>query len=510
MFKNTRFLFLMVMIICTFSVGKDAVFAASISGYEQESNDVQSDATTIQVNKVYVGNSAHGEDADWYKFVVPEDSKGYFQVRLKPDVNADLDALGNGWEYGIYKADDGAELWFEDNIYCEWLTTPFPFDSGVYYVKVAPSFVFSWTNQTYNLSVEYITSDNWETEYNDSMASADVMKLNTTYYGNDMFVSDVDWYKVTLPKAGKINYIFGPDSNTDVTNIGDGWQLRVYREDMSDAISGADRVKGKVVSSNLYWDAGTYYFQVMDDWAVDGTRKNVYNLRVNYTVGGNYESEFNNSMTTADKVSTGVEYTGNLYYDWPGPDCDYYVFTPRYTGTITMDFSRVITNAVGNGFNIRVIDRDNEVLSELKYVKNATASIKNVSVKKGRKYYILIQNQTTFSPIEAVDYCFKITESKAFNKSTVSGLTAKSKSKKKVTLRWKKLNGACGYKLYRSTKKKSGYTCIKTIKKGKTITFTDRKVKSKKIYYYKVRAYTKSGDKRTYSKYSTVKKVKVK
>ena len=64
------------------------------------------------------------------------------------------------------------------------------------------------------------------------------------------------------------------------------------------------------------------------------------------------------------------------------------------------------------------------------------------------------------------------------------------KSGKTLKVSWKKVAGASGYVVYRSNKKTSGYKAVKTIKKGKTVSYSDKKVKRGKTYYYKVRAYT--------------------
>lgn len=55
---------------------------------------------------------------------------------------------------------------------------------------------------------------------------------------------------------------------------------------------------------------------------------------------------------------------------------------------------------------------------------------------------------------------------------------------KKVTLSWKKAKGAEKYAIYRSTRKDSGYKKIASTTKTK---FVDKKLKSGKRYYYKVR-----------------------
>ena len=82
--------------------------------------------------------------------------------------------------------------------------------------------------------------------------------------------------------------------------------------------------------------------------------------------------------------------------------------------------------------------------------------------------------------------------------------------KKKVTVKWKKVAGASGYVIYRSVKKGSGFKAVKTIKKGGTVKFVNKKLKGKKTYYYKVKAYRLVGGKKIYSKMSAVKAVKTK
>ena len=61
-----------------------------------------------------------------------------------------------------------------------------------------------------------------------------------------------------------------------------------------------------------------------------------------------------------------------------------------------------------------------------------------------------------------------------------------------------------------STKKSSGYKKVATIKKWKKITYTKKKLKKNKKYYFKVRAYKTVEGKKYYSAYSKVKAVKVK
>ena len=81
---------------------------------------------------------------------------------------------------------------------------------------------------------------------------------------------------------------------------------------------------------------------------------------------------------------------------------------------------------------------------------------------------------------------------------------------KKATVSWKKVSGASGYQVYRSTKKSSGFKNVKTITKGSTVKFVNKSLKKKKTYYYKVRAYRKVGTTKVYGSFSAVKSVKTK
>lgn len=78
-----------------------------------------------------------------------------------------------------------------------------------------------------------------------------------------------------------------------------------------------------------------------------------------------------------------------------------------------------------------------------------------------------------------------------------------------VKVSWKKVKGAKGYVVYRSTKKKSGYVPVGYISKAKTKSYTDKSVQKGKTYYYKVCAYKISAvGSYQYSKQSAAKKVK--
>ncbi len=87
-----------------------------------------------------------------------------------------------------------------------------------------------------------------------------------------------------------------------------------------------------------------------------------------------------------------------------------------------------------------------------------------------------------------------------------------SKKKKEVIVEWKKVSGVTGYEVLCSTSKKFAKKSTKTvtIKKQKTVKTIIKKLKSKKKYYVKVRAYKTVNKVKVYGAYSKVKNIKCK
>ena len=93
--------------------------------------------------------------------------------------------------------------------------------------------------------------------------------------------------------------------------------------------------------------------------------------------------------------------------------------------------------------------------------------------------------------------------------SQVKSLKVKNTRKTKANLTWKKVTGAKGYQVQYSMKKK--FPARKTKKKNaakRTVTIS--RLKKKKTYYFRVRAYKKKANgSKVYGKWSKVKKVKI-
>ena len=96
-------------------------------------------------------------------------------------------------------------------------------------------------------------------------------------------------------------------------------------------------------------------------------------------------------------------------------------------------------------------------------------------------------------------------------KVTVKKQTAKVKAgKKKLTVTWKKDKNVSGYQIQVATKKNFKGAKTYTVKSYKTYKKVIKKLKAKKKYFVKVRAYKTVGKSKVYGAYSAVRSCKVK
>ena len=154
---------------------------------------------------------------------------------------------------------------------------------------------------------------------------------------------------------------------------------------------------------------------------------------------------------------------------------------------------------------------------------NSTAY--NFAKEYGRRYVLLCNDRTTnhsyvntayVAPTfttygktagKYCDHCGAvITPQYSISKLGSPALTKLKKGKKSFTAQWSKANGVDGYQIQYSLKKNFKGAKTKWSKGNK---LTVKKLKSKKTYYVRVRAYKNIGGKNVYSAWST-KKIKVK
>lgn len=145
-------------------------------------------------------------------------------------------------------------------------------------------------------------------------------------------------------------------------------------------------------------------------------------------------------------------------------------------------------------------------------IKSITTSSKvtytNSNVSCGTTYYYKVRAYRLVDGNYYFGAYSPVVSAKA-KPATPGSFKAAKSTRTKVKVTWKKVTGASGYRIYRSTSKTGGFSSIKTVKSGASTSYV-KKTTRNKTYYYKMRAYTTVNGKKVWGAYTTVKAYKLK
>lgn len=160
--------------------------------------------------------------------------------------------------------------------------------------------------------------------------------------------------------------------------------------------------------------------------------------------------------------------------------------------------------AGASGYVIYRSTSENGTYTKLGKVKGGnTLSYKSSGLDTGRTYYFKVRAYRTENGTNYYGYASTASAGKAVP-SRVKINTSIQPNLTSVTLKWEQIAGATGYEIYRSTDKSSGYSRVKTITSGSTLSWKNTGLKANTMYYYKVRAYRTVNDKKVYGSFSKV------
>lgn len=219
--------------------------------------------------------------------------------------------------------------------------------------------------------------------------------------------------------------------------------------------------------------------------------------KAGYTFAGWYTSK--NGQT---KVSFPYKVTGNktVYAHWNAiiPS------TPTSVKAISVNY-KTIKISWGKAPNATEYKIYRATSSKAPYTLIGTVStltFSDASLTTGKKYYykVMAYNKSSNKNgnYSSVVYATPVP-------ATVILSSAKKSSSTSVKLGYGKISGANGYEVWYKTSS-SPYTLAGT---STTTSYTKKKLKVKKVYYFKVRAYRKVGTKKVYGSYSVVKSVRL-
>ena len=146
-----------------------------------------------------------------------------------------------------------------------------------------------------------------------------------------------------------------------------------------------------------------------------------------------------------------------------------------------------------------VIERKTGVNGTYAVIKTITSDLttyKDTNLDTGKTYYYRIKAK--YNDSKEFSYSSEVNAKLILMKPV---LKINNSKKKRLVLSWKKIPGANGYEVYRAASYSGTYKKVKTLT---TNSFTNTKLKSKKTYYYKIRAYRNVKGQKVYSSYSKI------
>lgn len=437
--------------------------------WESEFNDKHDRATEIKTGQSYYGYAADEKDIDFYKFKMKKD--GYVTIHMTHSSEENDPPL----YYTVYdeKMSRVSYYAFVSPEEKSYTSQKIGLKKGNYYIGVCTIEENPYT-EMYTLSVRETAVSDWESEYNGSIYHANKIAFENVIKG----VGDVttytdevesDCYTFSLKNTA---YISLKLSQKKEKKSSDKWRVEIV-DTGGRCVSEKSymTVKSSDVSKtieNIKLPKGTYYVKVTPYEVAEGKE---YELLLN---------KVEKKAPTLTKVEA-TQYN-KIKLSWK-----------EVSGAEKYEIYR---SASKNGTYKKV-----KTIS-----KGTTTSWTDKNVKTGKTYYYKMKTVVKLNKEEKSGYS-KVKSVKCVPAKPTVTLKAGSK---KITISWKKVSGANGYEIYRAASKKGTYKKVTTIKKGTTVTYTNKKLTKGKKYYYKVRAYRTANGKKVYSGYSEIESVKAK
>ena len=425
--------------------------------WEIEPNDDYSNATTINVNETYYGVNQFEKEKDYYMFSIPEPGKVNISFQ-HPNLMSDE----KYWAIRLYDVKTKELACLESKGVDTNSSVDVGLPAGNYYVCINPDRAEEWgyyhDSSTYQFCVNYTQSDVWEQETNDSFDTADDINVNTVYYGVNQFENERDYFKFILTQNQYISIRF---SHAYIGSEDRYWVGRIFDEKTNERLSfDSNGIDTEIQSENIYLSPGTYYLEINPDRAESW--------------------RYNHSLETYS----------------------FCVLTEGSQLTDDKDDTNHNTGDAGNT-NHDTDDTDNDAYYDPDDEDDSYSNTDDTTSDDDSYSY-----PETDSDDEDDDTGYSSTPSRSTSSlSKVKKLKVKAK-KKSAVLTWEYIFHISGYQIQYATNKK--FTSQKKTKSSMASRITIKKLKAKKTYYFRVRAYKWKNGKRVCGKWSSVKKAKIK
>lgn len=480
---------------------------SAISESELEQATVLEYEEKVYKRCVY-GEFSNADDENWYQFTLHEPLE--FRFCLSEDPDRENESIQDGWKIEVYREGNLEEpaAVFDEFEYEDY-TKKISLGTGRFFVKVGQSEGYDLTGTPYEM---FLDVKGLDIENNDSMETANVMRFNVQYRGSMKEKGDLDYYKITVPEKGAIYY----EIERRGMEPGEEWGIKIYDPDGKEIKIGDVHPRGYNYHSDYEYHSCDYYdYYPLDQSSYIPVEEGTYYLCVEgydgcYPENGeyfleafytdeNWELEDNDTPETANRIEFHEYYYG---IDSSENDVDWFkIFIPAKGefGAYATYGNYDLYGDDPNYCKIGIYDKNK------KLVKKTNGYYQ---LAKGT-YYIRVVPPGLDSCIPELSDKYELGTyfRKAPSKPTNFKVTA---LKKGASLKWKKVSSAYGYEIYRATSKNGKYKRVKRITHGGISSYKNTGLKSKKRYYYKIRAYKDMGSHKLYSYFTSPVKVKTK
>ena len=233
--------------------------SATPGNFEQEQNETLASATALTPGTPYTGSLQDlpsGSDLDYYTFTLSQPS--YVALNFKHESNGSNSSY---WQATVQSADGQSSYLYKSIAGNATDTTKYVgLPQGSYLVKVTSGTY--WDDRDYTLTVS-ATPGSYEQEKNETINSATVAALGTTYTGSIETLpsgSDVDYYRFAISQADTVRVNFRHGSNGSSSSY---WQAAVLSAD-GQTTQLSMSIAGYTTDTMKYVDlpAGTYLVKV--------------------------------------------------------------------------------------------------------------------------------------------------------------------------------------------------------------------------------------------------------
>lgn len=363
----------------------------------EQNNTIATADNYDRLGQTITGSISSASDTDYYKII--STTKGYLSFQLQHDkvsgrLSTDIysvavcDAAGNTLYTMTSKKDEEKteSINFGLDARTYYLKV-----SGIQYMDASGSLTVQGANgETYKLKASWTNADNWESESNDDINTADTMTSGKAVYGSLYGVSDSDYYGFRTTKDG---YIVINLQHSKVT----GRQNKaIYAVTVCDTSGNSiyemtSKAEDEATDSiKLGLSAGKYYIKVAGQNAYYGGN---YVIKTTFKACSTWEHESNDTYDTANTAVSGTTYSGDIR---TYSDVDYFKTSLSANGYINVKLTHPVVSGqeTTNMFVLSVIRKvDKDQYTEVYTTKirggDTSISTPNLGLPKG-EYYIKI------------------------------------------------------------------------------------------------------------------------